>query len=318
VHLTCGDCAVAAATNEHPLDHVLQFRGDVCAYGSDRGRRRCEHRVDDRECAGAVERRLTSHHLVRDHAKRPEIRPCIHRLAGRLLGRHVRGGAHRTAGSGELRCCLAGFHPRKPKIQYFDVSRRCQHQVGRFEIAVDDARAVRRVERVSHLREDAGDLADRHSTVGQAQRQGFALVVRHRDKRLASVVANLVHGRDVGVIERAGGARLPQQAGGGIGIMDRSRRQEFKRDPPLQVRILGQIHRAHTAGADVADDPVVRDGRADHGTYPRPPHRRSADHGDADDTSPMLPAPINETSFVEPSRVPACRDMLLPQLCFVP
>jgi hypothetical protein len=33
--------------------------------------------------------------------------------------------------------------------------------------------------------------------------------------------------------------------------MHRSRRQEFERNPPLQVRIFGQIHRAHAAGADV-------------------------------------------------------------------
>ena len=83
---------------------------------------------------------------------------------------------------------------------------------------MDDAGGVGRVERVGQLREDAGDLADRHLAVGEARRQGFALVVRHRDERLAGVVADLVDRRDVGMIERAGRARLPQQAGRGIGM----------------------------------------------------------------------------------------------------
>ena len=89
--------------------------------------------------------------------------------------------------------------------------------------------------------------------------------MRHRDERLTGVVADLVHRGDVGMIERTGGPRFAQQAGGRFWIMDRSRRQKLERDVPLEVRVLGQIHSAHTASADVAEDPVVRDGRADHG-----------------------------------------------------
>ena len=79
------------------------------------------------------------------------------------------------------------------------------------------------------------------------------------------VVADLVDRGDVWMIERAGGARLPQQAGRGFGIADRVRRQELERDASFQIRILGQIHRAHPACADVADDPVMGDAGADHG-----------------------------------------------------
>ena len=82
---------------------------------------------------------------------------------------------------------------------------------------MDDAGSVGRLECVGHLREDAGDLADGHLTAGEARGQGFPVVVRHGDERLAGMVADLVNRRDVGMIERAGGARLPQQAGRGIG-----------------------------------------------------------------------------------------------------
>ena len=141
---------------------------------------------------------------------------AVHRFTGGLFGRHVGGRAHRAAGTRELRRRLARLDLRDPEIQDFHLARRRQHQVRRFQIAVDDACGVRGVERVGHLRDDAGDLGDWQRTAGEASREGFALVVRHRDERLAGVVADLVDRRDVRVIERAGGARLPQQAGRGF------------------------------------------------------------------------------------------------------
>ena len=86
---------------------------------------------------------------------------------------------------------------------------------------MDDAGGVCGVERVGHLRDDAGDLGHRQLPAGKASCEGFSLVVRHRDERLARVVADLVDRRDVGMIECAGGARLTQQAGSGVRMTGR-------------------------------------------------------------------------------------------------
>ena len=137
-------------------------------------------------------------------------------FAGGLFGRHVGGRAHCAARTRELRRRLRRLDFREPEVQDFHLSRRRQHQVRRFQIAVDDAGGVGGVERVGHLRDEAGDLGHRQRTAGKASGEGFALVVRHRDERLAGVVADLVDRGDVRVIERAGGARLPQQAGRGV------------------------------------------------------------------------------------------------------
>ena len=147
---------------------------------------------------------------------------------------------------------------REAEVEDFHLARRRQHQVRRFQIAVDDAGRVSGVERVGHLRDQAGDLGHRQRTAGEASGERFSLVVRHRDERLAGVVADLVDRRDVRMIERAGRAGLPQQSGGGVRMAGGFRREELERDPALEVRILGQIHRPHPAGADVAEDPVVR------------------------------------------------------------
>ena len=215
-HLGCRDRAPLAVAHERPVHDVFQLRRDVGPQRSDGRRRRRQHRVDERQRVRALERRPTGQHLVRDDAERPEIRPCVHRFAGGLFGRHVAGRAHRAAGARELRRRLAHLDLREPEVEDFHLSRRRQHQVRRLEIAVDDAGGVCGVERVGHLRDDAGDLGHRQRPAGEASRQRFALVVRHRDERLAGVVADLVDRRDVGMIERAGGARLPQQAGSGF------------------------------------------------------------------------------------------------------
>jgi hypothetical protein len=46
--------------------------------------------------------------------------------------------------------------------------------------------------------------------------------MRHGDERLAGVITDLVDRRDVWMIEGAGGARLPEQAGRGFRIAGRS------------------------------------------------------------------------------------------------
>ena len=71
------------------------------------------------------------------------------------------------------------------------------------------------------------DLGDWQGTVGEASSERFSLVVRHCDERLAGVVADLVNRGDVRVIERAGSACLPQQAGRGFRTGGRVGRQEL-------------------------------------------------------------------------------------------
>jgi len=124
---------------------------------------------------------------------------------------------------------------------------------------VDDASSVSRVESVRHLRDDAGDLVHWHAAASESCRQRLPprlpLVVRHRDERLAGMVADLVHRCDMGMIERTGGTRFPQQAGRSFRIMNCPRRQEFERDASLAARMpRGRVEGATPAcTADLYD-----------------------------------------------------------------
>ena len=182
---------------------------------------RREHRMDDGQRVRAIERRPTRQHLVSDDAQRPEIRPRVHRLHRQpVLATCRRRVPTVRARTRELRCRLARLDLREAEVQNFQLSRRRQHQVRRFQIAMDDVGGMCGVQRVGHLRDDAGDLGHRQLTAGEASRESFSLVVRHRDERPAVVIADLVDRGDVRMIERTGRARLPQQAGRGVADAD--------------------------------------------------------------------------------------------------
>ena len=81
---------------------------------------------------------------------------------------------------------------------------------------MDDAGRVRRGQRVGDMRDDPRGLRNRQRPARQAFGQRLALVVGHRDERLSFELADFVDRADVRVIQGAGGARLAQQALGGL------------------------------------------------------------------------------------------------------
>ena len=81
----------------------------------------------------------------------------------------------------------------------------------------------------------------------------------HDEERAAVLLADIVDGADVGVVQRRCGARLAAESGQGLGIFREVRRQELQRDEALQPRILGFVHDAHSAAAQLLDDAVVRE-----------------------------------------------------------
>ena len=94
--------------------------------------------------------------------------------------------------------------------------------------------------------------------------QRLALVVGHRDERLAFGLADFVDRADVRVIQRAGSARFAQQPLSGFLARRGPGRKELQRDTPVQLRVLGEPDGAHPAGTEMAEDAVMRDRAANH------------------------------------------------------
>ena len=68
-----------------------------------------------------------------------------------------------------------------------------------------------------------------------------------------------------GMRETRDRARLAQHAGVAVGRGAGVRRQALQRDAALEPRIVAEKHLAHAAGAELFEDLVGSDRRADHG-----------------------------------------------------
>ena len=98
---------------------------------------------------------------------------CVERLAARLLRRHIGDGAHRRARRGELvhadgrarASCRrvdsrlpCGVSFARPKSRILACPRLRDEDIGRLDVAMDDAAGVRGVERVGDLDADLQQL----------------------------------------------------------------------------------------------------------------------------------------------------------------
>ena len=89
--------------------------------------------------------------FIKNDAEREQIRPRIDLFALRLLRRHIFRRAHQRAG---LRHALRFERPRDAEIHDVDAAIFIGHHVLRFQIAMNDTRRVRRIQRRRNLQND--------------------------------------------------------------------------------------------------------------------------------------------------------------------
>ena len=83
-------------------------------------------------------------------------------------------------------------------------------------------------------------------------------------KALAVLLADVVNGADIGMVQRRCGLRFAPKSRQGLGIAGHFVGQKLQRDKAVQARVLGFVDHAHATAAELFDDAVVRDGLADH------------------------------------------------------
>ena len=149
------------------------------------------------------------HHFVQHSADGEDVALGPEIPGADLLGRHVVRGADEGLRLRELRRVAAG----EPEIEDLERALVVEHQVGRLDVAMHDAAAMRVGEAAAQLFDPLQALPDRIERLAAHDlAQRLAVDVLHGDVRQAAVLVDVEDGDDVRVTERAGRLRLAREA----------------------------------------------------------------------------------------------------------
>ena len=148
---------------------------------------------------------------------------------------------------------------RQAEIEHLGASAGGKKNIRRFDVAMNNSLAMGGVERVCNLNRDVEKLVVRKRPRYQALGQRFAFEHFHSYERLAIMLADLVNGADIFVIDGRSRAGLVAKALQGCSIRSQIARKKLQRNPPPQRKVLGLVNHAHAATADLPNNFVVRD-----------------------------------------------------------
>ena len=147
-----------------------------------------QDRRDYADVRGAAEGASSGEHLVQDGAERENVGPGVDRATFRLLRRHVGGRAHDNARLGRHRADgrfgrrqLDQF--REPEVEHLRASVAGDHDVGRLDVAMDDAAAVGDRKRAGDLHRVIQCRGNRDRPLGEQPIERRAVDQLHRDER---------------------------------------------------------------------------------------------------------------------------------------
>ena len=135
------------------------------------------------------------------------------------------------------------------EVQHLHSAVLSHFDVGRLQIAMDDALLVRRFERFGDLSCDRQRLVDRHRALRNAVRQGRAST-SSITSAFAGRVFEPVDGRDVWVIERGEDFGFALKAGKPVRVCRDRRGEDLQCDLALQSGVRRAIHLPHAARAE--------------------------------------------------------------------
>jgi len=158
----------------------------------------------------------------------------------------------------------SGRRFRQPEIQNLGVAALGNKNIRRLDVAVDDALRMCGVQSVGNLNGQVEQDIGLDRPARNAMLQRHAVEELHGDERVAVLVINLVDGADVGMIQRRGRLGLALKTGERLLVFGNLIGEELESHKPAELHILGLVHHAHAAAAELLDDAVVRDGALNH------------------------------------------------------
>jgi hypothetical protein len=140
---------------------------------------------------------------------------------------------------------------RQPEVEQFCAHLR-EHHVARLQIAVRDTEAVCRVQSAGDLDGDLHRLVQRKTVelvVREPGRERLPFEVLHDEERRARVMADIVEGAHLPVIQMRKRLRFAFEALAELWICGEVRRQNLDGDRSLEADVFRPIHLTHAARA---------------------------------------------------------------------
>ncbi len=156
------------------------------------------------------------------------------------------------------------------EVENLDEAAVGEHDVGRLEVAMEDAERVGGRETVGDLNAGGEDELEAGRSFGDDLVERLAGNVLHDDVGFFAVAgfgrsfAYVVDGADVGVVDGRGQAGLAKLRGAHLLDGEVAALEELDDDGALQEGVVGEKHDPAAAGADLADELVLLDDAALH------------------------------------------------------
>ena len=133
-------------------------------------------------------------------------------------------------------------------------ARLCEHDVAGLDIAMDDALPMGLIEGIGDFDGVLNGLFDRKGSFLQAHFERLAFEVLHDEKGHAILLADVVEGADVRMLERGNRPRLALEPFLELWMPGAILGKDFDRDDAIEPRVARAIHLAHAARADAGND----------------------------------------------------------------
>ena len=196
-------------------------------------------------------------------AERVEIAARVDRTTLGLLGREVGGSAHHGAGASEIGVGVAE-HRRDAEVGDLDLTVAGDQHVARFDVAMDDATAMREPERRRNIDCDLGRTIGVEHTL-RADEIGQAATVDelHNDEVRVVLLTPIEDAHDVGVIQIGRCLRFAAEPLHKGGVCGEVGKEHFDGDGPVEQTVASEEDIGHTTArqASLKFVPAVEDGR---------------------------------------------------------
>ena len=148
------------------------------------------------------------------------------------------------------------------EIEHLDEPVGADLDVGRFQVAVDDAAVVRRFERLGDLAGDVERLVERQGAHIDPQGQRRPIDQLHDQRRRVGGILQPDDVGDVRVIQRGQDPRFATESGETFAVPGDIGAQHLDGDIALQLAVAGAVDLAHAAGAEGRENRVRAEARA--------------------------------------------------------